>query len=218
MNEISTAAVHTRVWLELLGRQFPELLAELAPGRTGPRLSHTPRGGTPAGGGSAPLRLDVSDALRDVTDGVIELEEAVRERLGQGRPRKAPVPERLRRIAGLLDAPGVDPVLAEHVLSEARRMAGRCGRALGEAEPLFRVDGRCPWCDSVSLRLFPARQAVLCVNPACRCGEASCGCATGAEHRHSWPEAEWAALAGRDGGERAALPADTLRAALGEAR
>ncbi|MEV4439680.1 hypothetical protein AB0K09_11775 [Streptomyces sp. NPDC049577] len=211
MNENATAAARARVWIDLLLSQFPELLAELAPGRSA-RPASAPRGPARTGG-SAPVRLHVSDAVRDITDGVVELEEAVLERLGRGRPRKARVPERLRRIAALLDRVGEDEVLAEHVLSEVRRMARRCGRALGEAEPLVRVAGRCPWCDSVSLRAFPARRAVLCVNPGCRCGNADCGCGAGTAYRHTWPEAEWAVLA-----ERAGVALETLAAAAGEAR
>lgn len=193
------AAVRAAVWLDLLGRQYPELLGELTPGSSGPRYGAIRRGGGPAGSGSAPIRLHVSDAVRDITDGVIELEEAVLERLGRGRPRKADVPGRLGRIAALLPEIGTDAVLAGHVLSEARRMARRCGRALGEVEPLVRVAGRCPWCDSVSLRVFPVRRAVLCVNPACRCEDEECGCADGPSHRHTWDEERWGDLAEHGG-------------------
>ncbi len=48
--------------------------------------------------------------------------------------------------------------------------------------------GRCPWCDSVSLRAFPDRGAVLCVNPACRCPEPDCGCHDDPAYRHTWDE------------------------------
>ncbi|MFD1658895.1 hypothetical protein ACFSL4_11920 [Streptomyces caeni] len=214
MPEESSAA-QAALWITTLLQQFPELSAELVPGRTAP-AHHRPsvppppglagrireereealllqqRHGLVAPGHSAaPLRLHISDAIRDITDGVIELEEAVRDRLGLPRARRAPVPERLRRIASLLDGIAADPVLAAHVRDETRRMARRCARALGDTETVVRVFGRCPWCDSVSLRAFPDRSAVLCINPACRCPDPVCGCHDDPAYRHTWDEGEW---------------------------
>lgn len=176
-------------WLGLLRTQFPELLTELAPGGRSPgTTSATPRPASPDRR-TAPLRLDVSDAIRDITDGVVELEEAVRDRLGLGRARRAPVTDRLSRILGLVDDVLPHRMLAEHVLSEARRMARRCGSTLGDTEPMTRFPGRCPWYDSVSLRALPARATVMCINPGCRCDDQDgCDCATDPAHRHVWPE------------------------------
>lgn len=211
----------TALWIGLLIRQFPELAEELAPGAgrranssdtDGPRaprageadrlraerrdalLVEQRHGLAVPGYGAAPLRLHVSDAIRDITDGVVELEEAVHAGLGLPQPRRARVPERLRRIGALLAGIQAHPVLARHVRDEVRRMARRCARALGDTEQVVRVPGRCPWCDSVSLRAFPVRRAVLCVNPACRCGDADCGCRDDPAYRHVWDEGEWAAL------------------------
>ncbi|MFJ4619096.1 hypothetical protein [Streptomyces sp. NPDC088812] len=213
------ATTQTALWITQLLQQLPELAAELVPGRTAP--AHRPatapapadladrlraereealllqqqHGLVAPGHSAAPLRLHISDALRDISDGVVELEEAVRDRLGLPRARRAPVPERLRRIAALLDGIGADPVLAAHVRDETRRMARRCARALGDTETVVRVSGRCPWCDSVSLRAFPDRGAVLCINPACRCPEPDCGCHDDPAYRHTWDENEWEAAA-----------------------
>ncbi|MFI6286885.1 hypothetical protein ACIBCM_19410 [Streptomyces sp. NPDC051018] len=220
------------LWTASLVRHFPELAEELAPGRG------TPTAGAPAGTrpgrdrligeerrealllqqrhglavpghGAAPIRLHISDAIRDITDGVTELEEAVRARLALPRPGRAGVGERLRRIAGLLDGIAAHPVLAAHVRDELRRMARRCARALGDTEPVVRVSGRCPWCDSVSLRAFPDRRAVLCVNPACLCSDETCGCRDDPAYRHLWPEERWAELA-----EAAGFRAGELDAAM----
>ncbi|OIK25964.1 hypothetical protein [Streptomyces malaysiense] len=203
----------------MLLKQFPELATELAPGRAAPGRRTPPpppaelaerlheereealrlqqRHGLVAPGYSAaPLRLHISDTIRDISDGVVELEEAVRDRLGLPRARRAPVPERLRRIAAVLDGVAADPVLAGHVRDETRRMARRCARALGDTEVVVRVSGRCPWCDSVSLRAFPDRGAVLCVNPACRCADPLCGCHDDPAYRHTWDEREWERTAG----------------------
>ncbi len=205
------------LWTVSLVRQFPELSEELAPGRrspagTAPSAPHPGRdelirqerreallleqrhGLSVPGHGAAPIRLHVSDAIRDITDGVVELEEAVCARLALPRPRRAGVIERLRRIVGLLDAVAAHPVLARHVRDEIRRMARRCARTLGDAETIVRVSGRCPWCDSVSLRAFPDRRAVLCVNPACVCTDTACGCQDDPAYRHLWPEDAWAEL------------------------
>ncbi|MFH8614391.1 hypothetical protein ACH4E8_04830 [Streptomyces sp. NPDC017979] len=210
------------LWTAALVRQFPELTEELAPGRPGPAghgptaprpdldelvraerqealLLHKLHGLTGAGRGAAPIRLHVSDAIRDVTDGVVELEEAVRARLGLPRPGRAAVVERLRRVAALLGDVAQDPVLARHMRDELRRMARRCARALGDAESVVRVSGRCPWCDSVSLRAFPDRRAVLCVNPACVCTEEGCGCHDDPAYRHVWLEEGWPELAAAAG-------------------
>jgi hypothetical protein len=177
-------------WIDRLLQQLPELVAELAPGRPAPahRLASPPPS---TGHGTTPIRLHVSDALRDITDGVFELEEAVCDRLGLPRPRCASVPERLRRIAALLDRVAADPVLAAHVRDESRRLARRCARALGDTETVVRVSGRCPRCDCVSLRDFPERGAVLCVNPGCRVGP---------EQGHGRDEAVPGALAAREVG------------------
>ncbi|MFE2374851.1 hypothetical protein [Streptomyces sp. NPDC059398] len=209
------------LWAALLIRQFPDLLDELVPSAgSRPRsVRHTPgpaeraaRAATAAadradalrneqqhglavpGHSAAPVRLHISDTLRDITDGVVELEEALFDRLRLGRPRRAPVPERLIRVAALLDRTAADPTLARHTRDELRRMARRCSRALGETETMARLAGRCPWCDSVSLRAFPDREAVLCVNPGCRCDDATCDCATDPAFRHLWERDAWAAV------------------------
>ncbi|MEU3606316.1 hypothetical protein AB0E83_12795 [Streptomyces sp. NPDC035033] len=210
------------LWAAALVRQFPELAEELAPGRRSPAgtapaapppgagallrqerrealLLEQRHGLAVPGHGAAPIRLHVSDCIRDVTDGVVELEEAVRARLGLPRPPRAGVIERLRRIVGLLDDIAAHPVLARHVRDEVRRMARRCARTLGEAESVVRVAGRCPWCDSVSLRAFPDRRAVLCVNPACMCADPVCGCQDDPAYRHLWREDAWAELADASG-------------------
>ncbi|MET8376189.1 hypothetical protein [Streptomyces microflavus] len=235
----AAAIADATLWIELLLRQFPELLVELAPSYRSPSAPRaTPSGApsapagptraereealraeqahglTPSGSRTSPVRLHISDAVRDITDGVIELDEAVHDRLRLPRPRREQVAGRLLRVAGLLDRAADDDVLLEHIRDEVRRMARRCTRALGGAEPVVRVSGRCPWCDSVSLRAFPARRAVLCVNPACRCTDRACDCRTDPAHRHAWSEGAWVRLAaesGADPAELAASAADTAR-------
>ncbi|MET7438613.1 hypothetical protein ABZS63_13590, partial [Streptomyces sp. NPDC005568] len=121
----------------------------------------------PDSGPAHPAGPHLADAVRDITDGVTELEEAVRERLGLRPVAPAPVPVRLRRVAGLLERIARDPLLAAHVEEEARRMAARCARALGDPEPSVRLPGRCPRCGAASLRAFPERNEVRCADPVC---------------------------------------------------
>ncbi|MBT2376654.1 hypothetical protein J7E90_04535 [Streptomyces sp. ISL-111] len=231
---VTAVTADAMLWIELLLRLFPELLTELAPAYRSPSAPRgTPSGAhpapagptraereealrteqahglTPSGARTSPLRLHISDAVRDITDGVIELDEAVHDRLRLPRPRREQVAGRLLRIAGLLDRAAADDVLLEHVRDEVRRMARRCTRALGGAEPVVRVSGRCPWCCSVSLRAFPARRAVLCVNPACRCTDRACDCRTDPAHRHAWSEGAWVRLAAESGADLAELTAST---------
>ncbi|MGW8766364.1 hypothetical protein ACWGN5_28150 [Streptomyces sp. NPDC055815] len=210
------------LWTASLVRQFPELAEELAPGRRGPAgtapapspagrdelireerrealLLQQRHGLVVPGHGAAPIRLHVSDAIRDITDGVVELEEAVCARLTLPRPPRAGVIDRLRRLVGLLDPIAAHPDLARHVRDEIRRMARRCARTLGDSETIVRVSGRCPWCDSVSLRAFPDRRAVLCVNPACVCTDEVCGCQDDPAYRHLWPEERWEELSEASG-------------------
>ncbi len=115
--------------------------------------------------------------------------------------------QRLTRLIAGLDRIGDDPVLAEHVRAEARRMARRCSLALGDAETPVRVRGRCPHCDSVSLRVFPHRETVLCVNPGCRCADPACACHSDARHRHAWARPQRRGLAEATEGDLAEMAA-----------
>ncbi|MEU9795685.1 hypothetical protein AB0E27_34795 [Streptomyces sparsogenes] len=185
-------------WITVLARQFPELRAELAPSPHRAGLGRG-RGGAGRHGPSAPLRTRICDTVRDITDGVVELEEAVHDRLGLPPAGKGSVEVRLGRLVGLLDRVETDPVLMRHLLDEVGGMARRCSGALGDAEPMVRLRGRCPLCASVSLRAFPLRGTVLCINPGCRCPRPGCRCHEDRAHRHSWSQAEWGELFGRGG-------------------
>ncbi|WP_372408342.1 hypothetical protein [Streptomyces luteireticuli] len=180
------------IWLGILLRQFPELSQELAPSRT---AAPSPTGRSSRSAPGTAIRLFISDTIRDITDGVVELEEAVCEKLRLPRPHRGTVEQRLARLVDLLDRTAAHPLLAEHIRNEARRMARRCSLALGEVETPVRVEGRCQHCGSVSLRVFPHRETVVCVNPGCRCSTQDCACHTDGKHRHSWVRAEWQQLA-----------------------
>ncbi|MEV7969016.1 hypothetical protein AB0O34_23940 [Sphaerisporangium sp. NPDC088356] len=67
--------------------------------------------------------------------------------------------------------------------------------ALGDTEPVHRLDARCPICDARSLRALPDRELVVCVNGSCQCGDDECGCHYERPRRHQWDYDEWPWLA-----------------------
>ncbi|KRV49705.1 hypothetical protein AQ490_18515 [Wenjunlia vitaminophila] len=195
-------------WLAALARRFPELLDALEPSHQTPTPTRG-QGRRERHGPGTPVRLNVSEAVQYVTERVLRLENTLRDRCGLPPGSRGTVQVRLGRIAALLDRAGDDPVLLRQVLDEISALTRRCDRALGDAEPVVRLRRRCPLCDSVSLRVFPLRRAVLCVNPACRCAAPACDCRLDTAHRHCWPQDEWGELAARCG-----ATAEELTAAL----
>lgn len=121
----------------------------------------------------APVRLDVVEVIAEVTDGVLELEEAVREALD------LPAADRVRRpastrlaydghrnladveepdgsvhwacvwIEDALAAVAADPVLACHVADEARRLARLVLAAIGHIADSVLIQARCFVCGGV---------------------------------------------------------------------
>lgn len=146
---------------------------------------------------TAPLRVDVADVLANVEGSLAELEDAVCDRLGLTPTPNTSPDERARRVGEDLAPVVADiPDLAEHVASEAARLAREARRAIGDREPVNKLRGRCPVCESTSLRAFPEREVVLCVNADCRCDDPDCRC--GDEDRparHRWHYDEWPWLA-----------------------
>lgn len=153
------------------------------------------RGIVASGHGSAPIRAEVLDAQAAIEHGVFTLDGEVCERLGLT-PELGGVVETITRLVHRLRLVATDEGLAAHVRSEARRLNRIAGRALGEHEPVVRIDGRCPHCDARSLRAFPDRELVVCVRGGCQCADESCGCrGANARFRHMWSYAEWPSLA-----------------------
>lgn len=153
------------------------------------------RGIKALGDGRAPLRIDVLDTLTAIEAGVSELEEAVCDRLGLTPQAVATTAQRITRIVGFLGRIAGQADLAEHVDAEAQRMSRSAARALGDSEPVHRLGARCPICDALSLRAFPEREAVVCVNAYCRCADEGCPCRDERPRRHRWHWAEWPQLA-----------------------
>ncbi len=145
------------------------------------------------GSSPAPLRLEVLDTESVITEGVAVLEVTVCQWLDITPLTGAASAERITRLVGLLDRIAALEELAGYVLDEARRLNRRAAAALGDTEPVHRIDGRCPVCRAKSLRAFPEREVVACANSGCRCDDEACPCADG--RRHVWTFDYWPALA-----------------------
>jgi hypothetical protein len=158
------------------------------------------RGIAASGYSAAPFRAEVFDARVAIEHGVFTLDSEVAERLGLTQEWGS-VAETITRLIGRLNLVATDAGLAARVRNEARRMNRLAGRALGEQEPVVRIDGRCPHCDAKSLRAFPDRELVMCISGACQCEDDECGCRrrTVARFHHEWSFAEWPGLAAKLG-------------------
>lgn len=153
------------------------------------------RGITAFGDGRAPLRIHILDALDAIAAGITELEAAICDRLGLTPLSAETIGHRITRIIGLLDRVAADQDLADHMYNELARLTRVASRALGDVEPVNPIDARCPICDALSLRAFPEREVVVCVNAGCRCGSEGCSCQATPSRRHRWYWGEWPWLA-----------------------
>lgn len=152
------------------------------------------------GNAPAPVNLNVLDTRNHITLAVAELESATCDRLGLTESTTSPA-EQITRLIGLLDRIALLDDLADHVHQEATRLRQAARIALGEAEPVVRLTARCIICQSLSLRAYPERFTVACVDTTCRCDDEECGCQRDKPQRHVWPFERWPWLAAnlRDG-------------------
>lgn len=159
----------------------------------------------------APLDLDAADTLHEVTAGLIELEDAVRDALCEPVVRRAPIadPDARRaaahwaavavtdRLSRRADGPWMTSGSAiwEHVQDETERLAHLVLRALGTDDAPVRMPWPCPWCGGVLLLHTdqPSRGAYA----TCGTGE-SCTAPVGLEDgRRLWGYRALPALADR---------------------
>src|SRR5690606_36897653 len=131
----------------------------------------------------------------DVEMSVRELEEAVCERLGLTVLEAVSTADRITRLIGLLDRVSQYEDLADHVFCEARRLSRQIRQALGNAEPVHKLRGRCPHCGSKSIRAFTEREIIMCINPTCACTDDDCVCQDDRPGRHIWAFDVWPTLA-----------------------
>jgi hypothetical protein len=173
-----------------------ERLDEQARAEREAKMVNLARGIKALGDGKAPLRLDVLDSIGDVHAGVTALEVAVCERLQIVAVLRGDTGARIAHIVGHLERIAGWPDLADHVTAEAVRLRRLAGRCVGDNEPVHRIDGRCPICNARSLRAFPDREVVACINASCRCDdEEECPCWWDPPRRHRWAIEVWPALA-----------------------
>jgi hypothetical protein len=166
-------------------------------------LEQMRRGITPIGASPAPGDLTIPSTLARADRDLGVLVRAVQYGLGDvpapARPKLAtrgfrPVvgPEaHITRLVKLVPRAVAHEDLADHLLSEIRRIHATVRWALGDAEEVRALPTRCYICGAKSLRAFPARGIIRCVNASCRCEEAGCGCADpDRPTRHWWPAAD----------------------------
>ncbi len=149
----------------------------------------------PSGSSPAPIDLSVFDARTHIVLAIDELEEAVCDRLGLTVLTDVNTSGRITRLIGLLDRIALHEDLADHVHREAGRLRQTARVVLGEAEPVVRLTARCPHCDSLSLRAYPERYVVACIDATCRCDDEQCHCQREQPRRHVWPYGRWPWLA-----------------------
>lgn len=73
-----------------------------------------------------------------------------------------------RWLADAIPGLSAHPATVEQVASDARHLAWLVRHATGQQEPVVQLKADCPTCACRSLRAFPLREAVRCVNPDCR--------------------------------------------------
>lgn len=147
------------------------------------------------GASRAPLSVAVLDATAVITAGIKTIEATVCEWLGLTPLAGATPHDRITRLVGLLGRIETLDELAVWVDAEAARLNRQARGVLGDSEPVHRLDARCPICDAVSLRAFPEREVVICVNDGCVCTDEACGCNAPRPRRHRWHYAQWPWLA-----------------------
>lgn len=155
------------------------------------RAENDAKGIKATGNSKAPLRLEVFDAMMDISESLRELEAAVCDRLGLTPLKGYDGGARITRIIGLLERITVIDDIADHVLRESARLNRKARQALGDTEPIHKIKARCPICDSMSLRAFTERELVICVDPGCECDDEECPCKYDKPVRHMWPFDQW---------------------------
>jgi len=173
--------------------------------------------------GEAPLPIVVSvhDTIVYIDAAVLAVEGAACSALGLTRlPDAAALSERIDHIERILPAVERDEVLADVVTRELISCARSARGVLRDHEPMVRLPGRCPWCSSQSLVMWPERGdtnghrladgmawvagLVECTYRDCRCDDYGCRCHRRQEvrdgrrpqaaYRHAWTNDRWAWL------------------------
>lgn len=153
------------------------------------------RGIKAIGASAAPLRIDVLDTIDSVDSGVIEIEATICEWFGLTPLDYSTTSARITRVIGLLGRVSEHKELADFIDLQARVLNRLAGHAIGDEEPVYRLDARCPHCNARALRALPDRESIVCVNGSCRCDDAGCRCHELHPKKHVWLYTEWEHLA-----------------------
>ncbi|MFE1104126.1 hypothetical protein ACFW4K_26740 [Nocardiopsis alba] len=147
----------------------------------------------PLGASPAPGDITVMQTRHDIDTDIVDLEEAVRERVAPQLRPAATTNRRIGTIIKLLPKIGALEDLLDHVLTEAYRMRAKARWALGDSGEVRKLTARCPHCGAKSLRELADRGVVTCSNVGCRCMDPTCGCHE-QDRRHQWHATQWHTL------------------------
>ncbi|OHV42200.1 hypothetical protein BBK14_11300 [Parafrankia soli] len=174
-------------------------------GGTLPGYLRAPSTAAGSGGSPAPLRVSALDAVHTIRSGLLDLEIAVRDALGDEgwaapaiyRDPNASVFQTTRYLGR--QAPRIVALdTLTWTVDELRRLTGLLRAQVGTARQVRAIAGPCPICSTWSLRALLGREQIICTNPDCRCQQHDCSCTHG--HPHTWrfhPDPtldEWARL------------------------
>ncbi|EFC79231.1 hypothetical protein FrEUN1fDRAFT_7647 [Parafrankia sp. EUN1f] len=162
-------------------------------------------------GSPAPARLDVLDTIPLIGRTVLTLEDTTRQVLGDGPAVRAgyrtdaegrlwttpalwaavwpdkpdpQVPLGARYLARQAHRIAAHAELVDVAIEELRYARGRLRQTLGTAEQVRALGAPCPICDTLSLRVYLAREVVACTSWECWCQTGDCPCHRGG--RHLW--------------------------------
>ncbi|MCK9928791.1 hypothetical protein MXD62_16675 [Frankia sp. Mgl5] len=145
-----------------------------------------------SGGSPAPLRVGALDATFAIRTGLITLEVAVRQALGDA-TRPAPKPAdgvdldtaTVQQASSYLGRQAARVVALDTLawaVDELRILVGLLRAQVGTARQVRAIAGPCPICSTWSLRAFLGREQIACSNAECRCEQDDCACQAGRPH------------------------------------
>lgn len=146
---------------------------------------------------AAPVRVDVVDAEADAYRVLWDLEERICLRLGARTVALATTAERCKRVDRMLDGLTDHLDLLMYVGYQVKRLVRKLRAVVGDREQINKITEPCPFCGRPSLRAFPEREIVACVNARCNCGNEDCRCArVSRPGTHRWTRDQWGLLGG----------------------
>lgn len=138
-----------------------------------------------------PINVGVEDVLIDGAQHLIYLEKRLCHAIGLTPTATNAATARLERIQQLLPSIG-DSALAAELTEALIALVNLARGVLHDHEPVVKIDGRCPWCGTIGLVMYPDRGdihaqqigdqrtwvsgLVVCTYRRCECHDEACRC------------------------------------------